>query len=100
MTKTTITVDSAVRDRLAGLAHHHHRALGDELAALLDGAETRLFWEQVLAGYGRQREEPGAADDAAPEFPEYAELAAVGPLATPADLVDEMPEHPTDRIAG
>ncbi|MGH3680026.1 MAG: hypothetical protein ACRDT2_07215 [Natronosporangium sp.] len=69
--KTTITVDSTVRDRLSALVHHHHhRALGDELAALLDDAEARHFWERVSEGYARAvPSDPGG--DATSEFPEH-----------------------------
>lgn len=94
--KTTITVDSTVRDRLSVLARHHQRALGDELAALLGDAEARLFWERVSDGYAREgRFDPGG--DATSEFPEYVELAARGPLPTPEDLADDIGKYPADR---
>jgi hypothetical protein len=100
MSRTTITVDSTVRDRLADLARAHHRALGDELASLLDDAEERLFWERVSAGYARPWDEPATTDDAAAEFPEFAGVEPRGPLPTPAALADDMPDYLDGRAAG
>lgn len=85
MAKTTMTVDSAIRDRLAALAKRHHRSLGAELAALLDVVERRDFWADVSMAYEHQPAEPYDAFD---EFPEYRDLKAP-PLATPPDLQDD-----------
>lgn len=90
MAKTTISVDTKTRDRLAELANRHHRPLGEELAALLDDAERRDFWNGIAQSYERPHEQPY---DAAEEFPEYRDLKGPGDLATPPDLADDMSEQ-------
>jgi len=78
--KTTISVSTRTRDRLAALASRHERTLGEQLDALIDEAEERAYWDDVSAGYAAL---PRGLDIVvADEYPEYAEHR-VGPI--PAD---------------
>jgi PemK-like, MazF-like toxin of type II toxin-antitoxin system len=76
MAKTTISLDTTVRDRLAALARRHGRPLGEELAVLLHYAEGREFWDEVSVGCAH----PDPSEEPAEEFPEY--RALVCPLTT------------------
>lgn len=51
MSSTTITVDVGVRDRLVARAHHHGRAAGVELAALLDRVEVIEAWSRAATDF-------------------------------------------------
>ena len=92
MGKTTISVESSTRDRLAAWAARHGRPMGEQIELLLDIAEEREFWEKVSAGYANGY--AGGNDD---EYPEYAHLAAVGPFPTPPEMVDDIPPTVHDR---
>ncbi|WP_144022908.1 hypothetical protein [Asanoa hainanensis] len=92
MGKTTISVESATRDRLAAWAARHGRPMGEEIEVLLDIAERNEFWEKVSIGYADGY--AGGDDD---EFPEYADLPAVGPFPTPPEMIDDVPSTVHDR---
>ena len=92
MGKTTISVESRIRDRLAAWAAQHGRSMGEEIEVLLDVAERNEFWEQVSIGYAHGYE-PARED----EFPEYAHLPAAGPFPTPPEMVDDIPPTVHDR---
>ena len=92
MSKTTISVESSTRDRLAAWAARHGRPMGEEIEVLLDIAEHHEFWEQVSAGYANGYA-PGPAD----EYAEYAHLPALGPFPTPPEMVDDIPPTVHDR---
>jgi hypothetical protein len=94
MAKTTISVDSRVRDRLAALAARHGRPLGEEIEVLLDIAEQGEFWLRVSAGYAH---DPAVA--AHDEFPEYADLPVSPPLPTPPEMLDDVPSTVADGPA-
>ena len=93
MAKTTISVDSEVRDRLAALAEKHGRPMGEEISLLIDLAEARDFWTEVSVGYSH-----GAADETSDvdEFPEYAHLGPERSYPTPPDMLDDFDFPETD----
>lgn len=93
MAKTTISIESMIRDRLAALAARHGRPLGEEIAVLLDIAERQDFWLQVSAGYAHDPA-TGHADD---DFPEYADLPPSPSLPTPPEMLDDVPLTAADR---
>ncbi|GIF51931.1 hypothetical protein Afe04nite_64700 [Asanoa ferruginea] len=93
MGKTTISVESRIRDRLAAWAAAHGRPMGEEIDVLLDIAERNEFWERVSVGYAHGH----VATPAEEEFPEYADLPAAGPFPTPPDMVDDIPQTVHDR---
>lgn len=88
MSVTTIKVDSAVRDRLAGIA----RARGTTMGALLEQESRRLeveqYWSEVESAHrGMQRDDPGA-------WSEYiAELAEVTAGEPDTSAAEEWPEY-------
>ncbi|MDG4823555.1 hypothetical protein O7635_17010 [Asanoa sp. WMMD1127] len=92
MGKTTISVESGVRDRLAAWAARHGRSMGEEIEVLLEIAEEHEFWEKVSAGYANGY--AGGNDD---EYPEYAHLGPVGPIPPPPEMVDDIPLTVHDR---
>lgn len=88
MSTTTIKVDSAVRDRLAGVA----RARGTTMSALLDAESLRLEaeqrWTEIDAAYLRiQRDDPDGWHD---YLEELAEVTAGEPDSAAAR---EWPEY-------
>ena len=88
MSVTTIKVDSAVRDRLAGIA----RARGVTMSGLLEQESRRLeveqHWSEVEAAHRRmQRDDPGGWDDY------IAELAEVTAGEPDASAAEEWPEY-------
>jgi predicted transcriptional regulator len=87
MAKTTISLDSEVRDRLAALAEAHGRPMGEEIAYLIDRAEKRDFWVEVAAGYRHGAGEEFPDED---EFPEYAHLATGRTYPTPPEMLDDF----------
>jgi predicted transcriptional regulator len=94
MTKTTISLDSEVRDRLAALAEQHGRPMGEEIAYLIDLAVKHDFWSEVTVGYSHGAGGEVPDDD---EFPEYAHLATGQTYPTPPDMMDDAPRVATDR---
>jgi hypothetical protein len=92
--KTTISVSTRTRDRLAALASRHERTLGDQLDALLDEAEDRAYWDDVSAGYAALPPELDVV--VADEYPEYAHHR-VGPI--PADGEHNAPTSSPTRGA-
>lgn len=88
MSVTTIKVDSAVRDRLAGIA----RARGTTMGALLEQESRRLeveqHWSEIEAAHRRmQRDDPGA-------WSEYiAELAEITAGHPDTSAAEEWPEY-------
>jgi len=91
--KTTISLDAAVRDRLASLAVRHGRTMGEQIVVMIEAAEEQEFWVNVSAGY---------ADIAAggveivvhDDYPEYAHLR-VEPVA--AEGGHNAPDTPPTR---
>ena len=94
MAKTTISLDSEVRDRLAALAEEHGRPMGEEIAYLIDLAVKHDFWVKVDAGYRHGAGGEAPDDD---EFPEYAHLATGQTYPTPPDMIDDAPRIAADR---
>jgi hypothetical protein len=96
MAKTTISIDSAVRDRLATLAEAHGRPMGEEIAYLIDVADERDFWTEVSIGYSH-----GSAGESSDvdEFPEYADLGPEQTYPTPDDMHDDFTEIDAGRSA-
>jgi hypothetical protein len=92
MGKTTISVESSTRDRLAAWAAQHGRPMGEEIEVLLDIAEAHEFWEKVSEGYAHGY--AGGDDD---DYPEYAHLPRIGPIPSPPDMVDDIPQTIYDR---
>jgi predicted transcriptional regulator len=88
MSVTTIKVDSAVRDRLAGIA----RARGTTMGALLEQESRRLeveqHWSEIEAAHRRmQLEDPGA-------WGEYiSELTEVTTGEPDTSAAEEWPEY-------
>jgi predicted transcriptional regulator len=76
--KTTVSLESSLRDRLAELAARHGRTMGEQIAAMVEVAEGHDFWDRVSAGYAdlAQGVEVVVHDD----YPEYAHLR-VGRIA-------------------
>lgn len=89
MRTTTIRVDVAVHDRLAVLAELHQRSLGDEIAALVAGAEEGAWWDDVRAGYARLRSDPGEWAGYLAEAEDWDATASDGL----AGADDEYPEY-------
>jgi len=87
--KTTVSLDGDVRDRLAALAARHRRTMGDQIAAMVEAAEKREFWDRVSSGYADVQTVGGDVvihDD----YPEYAHLR-VGEIPAEGDHNVELP---------
>jgi hypothetical protein len=67
--KTTVSLDSDLRDRLAASAARHNRTMAEEIEALLEAADEREFWVNVQRGYAVG---DVMIDD---DYPEYAHLS-------------------------
>jgi hypothetical protein len=80
---TTIKVDSSVRDRLAALAEHDGRSLGDEVAALVALRESQQWFDQLrhameamterdwMEYWSESARPDDGLDDAREEWPEF-----------------------------
>jgi hypothetical protein len=95
--KTTVSLDSGVRDRLAALAIHHGRTMGEEIAAMVAVAEEREFWDEVSARYA-DIQAAGMDVVVHDDYPEYAHLR-VGDVPAEGEHNDATPAAKRRRRA-
>jgi len=87
--KTTVSLDAGVRDRLAALAARHRRTMGEQIAAMVEAAEERDFWDRVSSGYA-EIQAVGADVVIHDDYREYAHLR-VGEIPSEGEHNEEAP---------
>ncbi len=93
--KTTVSLDTETRDRLAALATLHGRTMGEQIAAMVEAAEDQDFWNQVSRGYA-DIQAVGADVVVHDDYPEYAHLSA-GEIPAEGDHNEEPPPRTRRR---
>jgi hypothetical protein len=95
--KTTVSLDSGVRDRLAALAIRHGRTMGEEIASMVEATEAQEFWNEVTTRYA-DVQAAGMDVVVHDDYPEYAHLK-VGDVPAEGEHNDPAPTPKRRRRA-